>query len=982
MEPERWKQIEKLYSMALEHDARGRAVFLDHACAGDEALRREVESLLACRGEAESFIEAPALEVAARLLADEQADSAQKRRIGPYKLGAKLGAGGMGEVYLARDTRLGRKVALKLLPAEFTSDTDRVLRFEQEARAASALNHPNIITIYEIGQVEGVHFIATEFIDGETLRQRMEHVQMSLPEALDIALQIVRALNAAHEAGIAHRDIKPENIMLRRDGYVKVLDFGLAKLTEHQPSIADTQEPTVVLVRTRPGTVLGTVAYMSPEQARGLEVDARSDIWSLGVVMYEMIAKRRPFAGDSAIEVMNAILKEEPPELGETKAKITPALERIVRRCLEKKPEMRFQSASDLGFALEVLSAPSGSRPESATATHAVPESGGKSRLSRLERLMWIAASVALALTALGFALAYFTRQPASDARVFETSILPPEKTSFGRIVVSPDGRWLAFTAATGGKVQLWVRALNAIEAKALAGTEGATCPFWSPDSRLVGFFAGSKLKKIDISGGLPTTLCDVGVGTGGTWNRDGLILFSSLGGAGLSSISDKGGVVTSVMRPDWKRQETDFTDPCFMPDGRHFLFNILSGQKEARGIYLASLNGEEKRRLLGGDSNAVYAPSGSGGGLLLFGHEGALLAQPFDPVARQFTGEQFPVTERVGTVFDGTAAGISRLIVSASDNGVLIFDPFPNRQRNQLIWVDRGGTQIRSPERADNVFSSPRLSVDDQRFVISRFDPQTGHNDIWLSDEAGGNATPFTFDPANDIFPVWSPDRSRIVWSSNREGPYNLYQKAASGAGQDVLLFKSDYYKFPTDWSRNGRFIIYRQIDPKTKYDVWVLPVNGTVGPISGVQQPFPFLQTAANEAAATLSPDGQWIAYSSDESGRYEVYVQSFPGGGSKRKVSTGGGIGPHWRDDGKELFYHAPDGKLMAVEVKVGASFAARTPVPLFEFRVGGNVITPYYCVTSDGQRFLLSTIVETQAAAPLTVVVNWMAEAKRY
>src|SRR5262249_15216915 len=374
MEPERWKQIEKLYTAALERDARGRVDFLDQACAGDEALRQEVESLLACQTEAESFIEAPALEVAAQLLADEQADSARKQRIGPYKLGAKLGAGGMGEVYLARDTRLGRKVALKLLPAEFTSDPDRVLRFEQEARAASALNHPNIITIYEIGQVEGAHFIATEFIDGETLRQRMEQAEMNLSEALDVALQVARALKAAHEAGIAHRDIKPENIMLRRDGYVKVLDFGLAKLSEHQPFIIDTQEPTVDLVRTKPGTVLGTVAYMSPEQARGLEVDARTDIWSLGVVTYEMIAKRRPFAGDSALEVMNAILKGEPPEISETKAKIAPALERIVRRCLEKKPEMRFQSASDLGFALEVLSAPSGLRPEAATALPAAPE--------------------------------------------------------------------------------------------------------------------------------------------------------------------------------------------------------------------------------------------------------------------------------------------------------------------------------------------------------------------------------------------------------------------------------------------------------------------------------------------------------------------------------------------------------------------------------------------------------------------------------
>jgi Tol biopolymer transport system component len=582
---------------------------------------------------------------------------------------------------------------------------------------------------------------------------------------------------------------------------------------------------------------------------------------------------------------------------------------------------------------------------------------------------------VALALTSLGFARAYFTRQPASDAAVFKTSILPPEKTSFYHIAVSPDGGWLAFTAAIGGKVGLWVRALDAIEAKALAGTEGATYPFWSPESRSIGFFADGKLKKIEVSGGLPATLCDVGVGTGGAWSRDGVILFSSLGGAGLSSVSAAGGVVTSVIRPDWKRRETDFTDPCFLPDGRHFLYSKPTGRKEDRGIYFGSLDGEVNRRVLNDNSNAVHAPSGGGAGYLVFGREGALMAQPFDAAHGQLTGEPVTVATSVGAILS-IALLLLRRSVSISGNGVLVFDPLPNRQRNQMIWVDRGGGKTGPLDEMDNV-SMVRLAPDDKRFMVSRPDFRTGGNDLWLSDVTGGNITRFTFDPANDVYPVWSPDRSRIVWSSNREGLYQLYEKPASGSGQDELLLRSDYFKFHTDWSPDGRFVIYRQINPKTKYDLWVLPV----GPLAGDQKPFPFLQTEANEAAGVLSPDGKWIAYCSDELGRYEVFVQSFPGGGSKRQISTGGGIGPLWREDGKELFYYAGDGKLMAVAVRGGASFEAGVPAPLFEFRAGGNLITPYYSVTRDGQRFLLSTIVEAEVAAPLTIVVNWTAELKR-
>jgi Tol biopolymer transport system component len=554
-------------------------------------------------------------------------------------------------------------------------------------------------------------------------------------------------------------------------------------------------------------------------------------------------------------------------------------------------------------------------------------------------------------------------------------SLSPPEKSSFDHIAVSPNGRWLAFTATTGGRVQLWVRAFDAADAKPLAGTEGASFPFWSPDSRFIGFFVPGKLKKIEVPDGLPATLCDAGIPTGGAWSRDGVILFSFLGGSGLSRVSNVGGEVKSVLRPDFNRQESEFRDPCFLPDGRHFLYSKFSPQKEVRGIYLASLDGAVNERLLGDDSNAVYAASGSASGYLLFGREGALMAQPFDTARRRLTGEPFPVAGQVGTVLNNSVS-IRRRNFSISDTGVLVFDPLPDRQINQLVWMDRGGRKTGSIDGMDKA-AMVRLSLDDKRFVVSRFDFQTGNADLWLSNVTGGKAERLTFNPANDIFPVWSPDGSRIAWCSNGEGVYHLYERAANGAGQDALLSKSDYLKFPTDWSRDGRFIIYRETNPKTKYDVWVLPV----GPKTEALSPFPILQTEANEAAATLSPDGRWMAYSSDESGRYEVYVRSFPGGGGLRQVSTGGGIGPLWRRDGKELFYHAADGKLMAASVKGGASFEAGMPAPLFEFRAGGNIVTPYYDVTRDGQKFLLSTIVETVPNAPLTVWVNWPTGVKR-
>ena len=986
MECDRWERIEQLYHAALERGLDARESFLDEACAGDEDMRREVAGLLACDVPNDSFIQSPAIEIAAKAMAAEPLIETSNKsmgshiagsQIGAYQLLEPLGRGGMGEVYLALDTRLGRKVAVKLLLAEFTTDAERLRRFEHEARAASALNHPNIITIHEIGETNSTHYIVTEYVEGETLRQRLANapqILLKLSETIGLAAQIA----AAHGAGIIHRDIKPENVMVRRDGIVKVLDFGLAKLAEPSPQDVDTQAATLARNRTDTGVVMGTPRYMSPEQARGERVDARTDIFSFGVVLYEMLAGRAPFTGATASDCIAAILKDEPSELTETNRKITPQLEKIVRRCMEKRTEQRFQSASDLCFALEALSTLSGSRPESKLDTEvaapAVTENVGRSSVRNRERLAWLAASLLLGM--LGFAWAYITRQPmTSDARVMRFSILPPEKSSFGQIAVSPDGRYLAFAAATGGKVQLWVRALDSSQARALAGTQGATYPFWSPDSHFIGFFADGQLKKIEVTGGPVQTLCEVLLPLGGAWSRTGVIIFGQTG-SGLLRISAAGGEVTQMTTLDRSRQEFPHRFPTFLPDGRHFLYSVRSGQKETRGIYLGSLDGTLKRRLLDQPTMikymaAVPGDTAGGAGWLLFAQDGALLAQPFDTSRMDFTGEPFSLSDKVGSDVISTTYPT----FSVSDNGVLVFDPSHKLQRRQYRWVDRRGQSINTLDVAAGVYQH-WLSPDEKRFIADRNDPQTSTSDLWLYDVSGGNPTRFTFDPASDFNPVWSPDGSRIVWNSNRDGVPNLYQKAANLAGEETLLWKSDQPKIPTDWSRDGRYVIYHQRDPKTKLDVWVLPMTGSS------EAPFPVVNTEANDTAGTLSPDGRWLAYASDVSGRYEVWVQNFPGGGGKRQVSNGGGGGPRWRQDGLELFYYAGDGKLMAAPVRSGGSFETSAPVSLFEFRAG-TVQTRYapYAVTRDGQRFLINEIVDTEPNAPLTVVVNWTAELQK-
>ena len=958
MTPEQWEQIGQVYEAAKELQAAERAAFLDQACAGDEALRREVDSLLATERSIGDFIAAPALKDAAALLTGELPGAMLGKQLGHYQLLSLVGAGGMGEVYAARDTRLGRKVAVKLLPASLSRDADRLRRFEQESRAIGMLNHPNILTVHDVGTHEGASYIVSELLEGETLREQVKDGAITPRKAVDFALQITRGLAAAHERGIMHRDLKPENLFITRDGRVKILDFGLAKLAQPPFGRQDTSWTTGPGVATNPGRVMGTVGYMAPEQLRNEEVDHRADIFAFGVVLYEMLASEPPFRANSAAETISAILKQDAPELPAPVSAHSPGLARVIRRCLEKRPEQRFQSASDLGFALEELTStalsPSGSWLGSAETKPIL-----RLRLDQ-GRIGWIVAGV-FALVSVLLAAAYFNR-PAMKPEAIRFSISPPERAArVGDPVISPDGRRLAFVAMVDGKSLLWVRPMGSLTGQPLPGTEGASGPFWSPEGQSIGFFAQGKLKKIALSGESPVILADAPANRGGTWSRNGVILFVPHQNAGVHRVSVSGGPTTAVTAPDGSRQESSQLWPSFLPDGRNFLYLVTGQRPDETGIYLASVDGRERRRLLSAQSNAVYAPPG----FLLFARDGALLAQPFDAAKGQLRGEPLPLVDQIPVVFFGKG------FFSVSENGVLVHASSVSGGSQQPAWFDRSGKPLGLAASAGAYFQT-ELSRDEERLAVARPDRQTRTNDIWLLDLAQRNESRFTFDPAEDFFPVWSPDGNRIVWISILEGAFSLYHKAA-GAGQQELLLSSGRQKHPTNWSGNGRFILYQENDPKTKWDVWVLPLEGE-------RKPFPWAQTQFNDTNGRFSPDSRWIAWTSDESGSNEVYVQAFQNPGGRWKISANGGDHPRWRGDGKELFYVAADRKLMAVELKRGAGFEAAAPEPLFDLRslraVGSN-----YAVVDEGRKFLVVTTIEDPNATPFTVVLNWTADLNR-
>jgi Tol biopolymer transport system component len=895
-------------------------------------------------------------------------------KLGPYEILAQLGAGGMGEVYRGRDTRLEREVAIKVLPADFAKDADRLRRFEQEARATSALNHPNILTVHDLGtasaELGGAPYIVSELLDGAELRAQLNEGALPVRRSVEYAQQIASGLAAAHEKGIVHRDLKPENLFVTQDGRVKILDFGLAKLKPQKLAGSVSTDAPTKMPQTDPGVVMGTVGYMSPEQVRGQEVDHRSDIFSFGAILYEMLAGRRAFLGESLAETMTAIVKEEPSGLTEINGQVPPALERIMRRCLEKKAERRFQSTSDLGFALEALSASTSSSGSGLTAAASAAAVEPATSVRR-GLIPWLVAGLLLIglLAALPFAVMYL-RQGArtSPARV-SVLIEPPEKsTGFGQMALSPDGRNLAFLTTVDGKTQLWLRPMDSFAARPLAGTEGAVgFPFWSPDSRSIAFMVGGKLRKIDLGDGTVQNICDLRLdirGGGGDWNRDGTILFFN-GGSGILQVRASGGEPKPVPGVENPNAETLHRWVSFLPDGRHFLYNS-SSPKETSEIFVGSLDGGEPKKLLSTQSNAIYAESPTGGGYLLFARDGALLAQPFDAGELTISGEPVRIADKIRVTRN------LRAYLTASSNGMLIYDPNPFGEDLVLTWFDRTGKQTGTLGNAGG-FLRVRLSPDQKRAAVYRRN-LNGAFSIDVIDIARGAASRLTSSgtsEASDL--VWSPDGSRLAWSVRQGSAVEIRQKLASGAGQEELLLRSDIPVEPTDWSPDGKFILYTVIDSKTRRNIWLLPLEGE-------RQPTLFFQTPAEDQGASFSPDGRFIAYQSNESGRSEVYVQTFPPSAGKWMISTNGGLNVRWRRDGKELFYAAPDGKLMSVEVTAGAAFEPRVPKQLFELNVARTALSTDFDVSADGQRFLFISR-QADASSTYAVVVNWTADLKK-
>jgi Tol biopolymer transport system component len=888
---------------------------------------------------------------------------AARTRLGPYEILSPLGAGGMGEVYRARDTRLERAVAIKVLPRHLSASADLRERFEREAKTISRISHPHICALYDVNREGETEYLVMELLEGETLSARLERGALPPEQALRYAVEIADALDFAHRQGIVHRDLKPANVMLTKFG-VKLLDFGLAKaLGPDGPVESVTSAPTAVNV-TREGTFLGTWPYMAPEQLEGREVDARTDIFAFGTVLYEMATGRTAFSGTTQASLIGSILHTEPPPISMAQPMTPPALDRVVKTCLSKDADDRFQTAHDLRLQLQWI-AEGGSQAD-------VPVPVVARRRSR-QRLAWAAAAAAT-LAALALALLLLAR-PREALHMVQSSILPPEKSAFvfdgGPMALSPDGRRLAFLAPTAeGKNLLWVRPLNGMAAQPLAGTDGAGYPFWSPDSRFLGFFAGGKLKKIDASGGPPQVLCDAQSGRGGTWNREGVILFSPSLRDALQRVSSAGGSPAPASEFDASKQEYSHRFPFFLPDGRHFLYLAQAmqvGQIGEQEVCIGSLESKERRCLLRANSNPVFAPAapGAASGHILFSRERTLLAQPFDARRLRLSGEAFPVGEQV-QYFANFGFGV----FTASDNGILAYQASGAGSITQVVWLDRSGKRldVLGPP-AD--YLRPRLSRDGRRVAIDVGDPQTGRFDIWIYDLARRVPTRFTFE-ADSVFPIWWPDDSRIVFQSNRKGQSALYQKVSSGTGNEELLVQEGGLKVPTDLSSDGRFLAYHVIDNKTK--TWDLGLYSVAEKKTSV-----FLSTPAAEVNGRFSPDGRWIAYQSDESGTVEVYVRPFSGHGGKWQISTAGGTQPVWNRNGKEIFYVSPDNKLMAVDVKADSGFETGPPRALFDVHLK-SVNGWKYDVSPDGQRFLANTVIEVKAN-PITLVLNWAADAKK-
>ena len=874
-------------------------------------------------------------------------------QLGPYEVLGPLGAGGMGEVYRARDTRLDRTVAIKILPAHLSERPQARERFDREARAISSISHPNICHLYDVGQQNGASYLVMEYLEGETLATRLAKGPLPLEQALRVGAEIAEGLDRAHRGGVVHRDLKPGNIMLTKSG-AKLMDFGLAKAATpvSPPSSGVTQtlaSPTHPL--TAEGTMVGTFQYMSPEQVEGKEADARSDIFALGAVLYEMVTGKRAFVGKTTASVLAAVLERQPAPISALLPMTPPAVDRLVRTCLAKDPEHRWQTAHDVGLQLKQIAEGS-----SQADMPALPAPAARPR----QPLAWGLAGLFAVLAITAAVMAYLAGQkPWPTLRV---QINPPDKTSFnlagdtsGPAVVSPDGRYVVFSARDETGSRLYLRSLDSLTPQPLPGTEGAMFPFWSPDSRSVAFFGAEKLKRVEISGGAPVNLCDVGLARGGSWGGNGTILFAPSYNTGIFQIPASGGTPTPITHVD-NVAYTSHRWPWMLPDGKHFLYLAVNHNAETSpdtAVFFASLDGKENRLLLHSLSNAIFVA-----GHLFYLRENTIVAQPFDPASGQLQGDSRPLSESVH--YD---RGLWRANFSASNNGMLVYASGSSSATQKLVWYDRSGKALNSIGDRDGYYDVS-LSPDNKKVAVT--DANSANSSIWIYDTTGTGKLRLTFNGVQRS-PVWSPDGTQIAYTSNQQN--SIVVKASSGSEQEkpLLTAATGLYQGISDWSPDGRYLMYQE-GTGTNLHLKVLPLFGD-------RKPFAYTNSSADERNGQFSPDGRWVAYQSTATGRPEIFVSPFPATGARWQVSNGGGVEAHWRGDGKELFYDAFD-EITAVDVDgSGPTFQVGASKPLLRLSLAN--VSWQYAVSHDGQR-ILAIVPAGGSSQVLTLVQNWTSE----
>jgi serine/threonine protein kinase len=865
----------------------------------------------------------------------------------------------MGEVYRARDTRLDRTVAVKILPSHLSDNPEAKQRFDREARTISSVTHPNICTLHDVGHQNGTDFLVMEYLEGETLADRLRKGPLSIEPLLRCGIEICEGLERAHRSGVVHRDLKPGNIMLTKSG-AKLMDFGLAKASVANAQAVSAMTATLTTPPgshplTAQGTVVGTFQYMSPEQVEGREADARSDIFALGAVLYEMTTGKRAFEGKTAASAMAAVLEREPAPISSVQPMTPPALERLVKTCLAKDPDERWQTAHDVKLQLKQIA--EGASQASATAAP-VPQRKPKNAWA------WVVAGI-LAVVAIGAAgAAYFESQ--RQLPLLRLQINPPDRMQYnlsgdnaGPAMISPDGRLVVYSANGASGTQLFIRSLDSLTPQPLPGTEGGTFPFWSPDSRSVGFFTPDKLKRIEISGGAPVSLCDSTLGRGGSWGPDGTIIAALSYNAGLSRVSANGGPPTMITKID-NVMYSSHRWPWFLPDGKHFIYlavNHNAPESPETGLFFASLDGQENRLLFHTLSSAIYVP-----GYLLFQRDNSLVAQPFDASTGKFSGDPQTLSEIVQ--YD---AGLWRANLSASTNGMLVYASGTSSGIEALAWYDRSGKRLGTAGDPGGFFDLD-LSPDETKLAVT--ESNTSIATIWVHDLTRKLKTRLTFSGGAHVTPIWSPDGKELAFTSNQQSAISIKEVGGNALERTLLSAPSPMYQGVTDWSRDGRYIMY-QYGPGVNSQLWVVPLFGD-------HKPFAYTGSSQQERGGVFSPDGRWVAYMSNESGRPEIYVAPFPWTGAKWQISNTSGASPRWRSDGKELYYFDFAG-IRAVEVDgSGPAFRAGNSTLLFSMPQRG--LSREFAPTRDGQRFILIAPSEGTSQS-LTLVQNWTAELKK-